>query len=123
MRPLALLLALVAAGLPGAEEAKPKVITATPVERPLPNEQTKLPWHMVNLWWTMPATPDFESLEIDVTISDDVDPAKLNLYIAPIGLGHGEQVPVIQIDGEHHDFWRVDPERFRSSLEKHRQRR
>jgi glutaredoxin len=36
---------------------------------------------------------------------------------------YGEQVPVIHIDGEHHDFWRVDPERFRSSLEKHRQRR
>ena len=35
---------------------------------------------------------------------------------------YGEQVPVIHIDGEHHDFWRVDPERFRSSLEKHRQR-
>ncbi len=36
---------------------------------------------------------------------------------------YGEQVPVTQIDGEHHDFWRVDPVRFRSSLEKHRQRR
>jgi glutaredoxin len=35
---------------------------------------------------------------------------------------YGDKVPVIQIDGEHHDFWRVDPERFRSSLEKHRQR-
>jgi glutaredoxin len=35
---------------------------------------------------------------------------------------YGEQVPVTQIDGEHHDFWRVDPVRFRSSLEKHRQR-
>ena len=35
---------------------------------------------------------------------------------------YGEQVPVIHIDGEHHDFWRVDPERFRFSLEKHRQR-
>jgi len=34
---------------------------------------------------------------------------------------YGEQVPVIQIDGQHHDFWRVDPERFRSSLERHRQ--
>ena len=33
---------------------------------------------------------------------------------------YGEQVPVTHIDGEHHDFWRVDPERFRSSLEKHR---
>jgi glutaredoxin len=34
---------------------------------------------------------------------------------------YGEQIPVTQIDGVHHDFWRVDPERFRSSLEKHRQ--
>ena len=33
-----------------------------------------------------------------------------------------EQVPVIHIDGNHHDFFRVDPERFKSSLEKHRQR-
>ena len=36
---------------------------------------------------------------------------------------YGEQVPVIFIDSEQHDFWRVDPERFRSSLERHRQRR
>jgi|UniRef100_UPI00404A676B glutaredoxin len=35
---------------------------------------------------------------------------------------YGEQVPVIHIDGIHHDFFRVDPERFKSSLEKHRQR-
>ena len=35
---------------------------------------------------------------------------------------YGEQVPVIHIDGVHHDFFRVDPERFKSSLEKHRQR-
>ena len=35
---------------------------------------------------------------------------------------YGEQVPVIHIDGVHHDFFKVDPERFRSSLEKHRQR-
>lgn len=33
---------------------------------------------------------------------------------------YGEQVPVIHIDGEHHDFFSVDPERFRSSLEKRR---
>jgi glutaredoxin len=36
---------------------------------------------------------------------------------------YGEQVPVIHINGEHHDFWRVNPERFRSSLERHRQHR
>jgi len=35
---------------------------------------------------------------------------------------YGEQVPVIHIDGNHHDFFRVDPKRFKSSLEKHRQR-
>ena len=36
---------------------------------------------------------------------------------------YGEQIPVIHIDGQHHDFWRIDPERFRSSLETHRQHR
>ena len=35
---------------------------------------------------------------------------------------YGEQIPVTHIDGIHHDYWRVEPERFRSSLEKHRQR-
>jgi glutaredoxin len=33
---------------------------------------------------------------------------------------YGHEVPVIHIDGEHHDFYKVDPERFRTSLEKHR---
>ncbi len=35
---------------------------------------------------------------------------------------YGEQIQVTHIDGIHHDYLRVDPERFRSSLEKHRQR-
>ena len=35
---------------------------------------------------------------------------------------YGNEVPVIHINGEHHDFYKVDPERFRTSLEKHRQR-
>lgn len=35
---------------------------------------------------------------------------------------YGTEVPVIQINGEHHDFYKVDPERFRTSLEKYRQR-
>jgi len=34
---------------------------------------------------------------------------------------YGEEVPVIHIDGKHHDIFRVDLERFKSSLEKHRQ--
>jgi len=35
---------------------------------------------------------------------------------------YGNEVPVIHINGEHHDFYKVDPERFKASLEKHRQR-
>ena len=33
---------------------------------------------------------------------------------------YGNEVPVIHINGEPHDFYRIDPERFRTSLEKHR---
>jgi len=33
---------------------------------------------------------------------------------------YGHEVPVIHINGEHHDFYRVDSERFRISLERHR---
>lgn len=35
---------------------------------------------------------------------------------------YGEQVPVTLINGIHHDFWRVDRERFIASLEKGRRR-
>lgn len=35
---------------------------------------------------------------------------------------YGNEVPVIHIDGQHHDFYKVDPIRFKSSLEKHRLR-
>lgn len=88
MRALAVLLTFAAGALSGADLATSKALQPLPVDlKPLPNEKTKLPWHMVNLWWSFPETPDFESLEIDLTISDDVDPSKLNLYIAPIGLG------------------------------------
>ena len=52
------------------------------------------------------------SFEIEVKYIDGVSELE-KLY--------GEQVPVIHIDGEHHDFWKVDPVRFRTSLEKHRQ--
>ena len=76
-RLLALVLAcLLASGL-SAEGAD-----ASPA-KPLP----KLPWHMMNLWWEFPATDDFQSLDIDVRVKGEVDPSKLNLYIAPIGLG------------------------------------
>jgi glutaredoxin len=32
---------------------------------------------------------------------------------------YGEKVPVTYIDGKAHDFWRVDPDRFRKALLKH----
>lgn len=35
---------------------------------------------------------------------------------------YGNEVPVIHINGEHHDFYKVDPERFRASLERDRRR-
>ena len=52
------------------------------------------------------------NFEIEV-INIDIDPELIKLY--------SDQVPVIHIDGIHHDFYKVDPVRFRSSLEKHRQ--
>lgn len=36
---------------------------------------------------------------------------------------YGEQVPVTQINGLHHDYWRIDRERFIACLEKDRQHR
>ena len=63
----------------------------------------------------------FETLE-SLQIELDFDLEKL--YIdgdLTLEKKYGEGVPVILIDGEHHDFWRVDPERFRSSLERRRQ--
>ena len=34
---------------------------------------------------------------------------------------YGTEVPVIHINGEHHDFYQVDPVKFKTSLEKYRQ--
>ena len=52
------------------------------------------------------------NFEIEV-VNIDEDAELIKLY--------SDQVPVIHIDGLHHDFYKVDPLRFRSSLEKHRQ--
>jgi len=52
------------------------------------------------------------NFEIEV-INIDEDTELVKLY--------SDQVPVIHIDGIHHDFYKVDPLRFKSSLEKHRQ--
>jgi len=47
-----------------------------------------------------------------IFIEDDAELIKL----------YSDQVPVIHIDGTHHDFYKVDAVRFRSSLEIHHQR-
>ncbi len=62
----------------------------------------------VNVLEEMRAELNFEIEKIYI----DADPELEKLY--------GEQIPVIHIDGIHHDFFKVDPERFRSCLEKHR---
>jgi glutaredoxin len=55
-----------------------------------------------------------KELNFDIEVIDiDESTELIKLY--------GDQVPVIYIDGLHHDFYKVDPDRFRSSLEKHRQ--
>ena len=51
-----------------------------------------MPWHLVDTWWDVGKETPFESLAVDVTISDDV-PSSVNLYIAPIGLGHLSKTP------------------------------
>jgi glutaredoxin len=55
-----------------------------------------------------------EELNFEIEVIDiDQDAELIKLY--------SDQVPVIHIDGLHHDFYKVDLTRFRSSLEKHRQ--
>ena len=53
------------------------------------------------------------NFEIEIIYIED-DAELIRLY--------SDQVPVIHIDGIHHDFYKVDPLRFKSSLETHRQR-
>jgi hypothetical protein len=50
------------------------------------------PWHLVDLWWDTGRDAPFESYGIDVTTADDVPPS-MNLYIAPVGLGHLNRTP------------------------------
>ena len=50
------------------------------------------PWHLVDVWWDVGEEQAFESYSLDVAISDDVPPG-VNLYIAPIGLGHLSKTP------------------------------
>ena len=59
-----------------------------------------------------------ESMREELNFEIDVIDIDQNAELVKL---YSDQVPVIHIDGEHHDFYKVDPVRFRSSLEKHRQ--
>ena len=64
------------------------------------------------------AEQTISSLRIDLEFSVEV------LYIdgnEELEKLYGTEVPVIHINGEHHDFYKVDPVRFKTSLEKYRQ--
>jgi len=65
------------------------------------------------------AIETLESMKIELDYSIEVTYIDGNEELEKL---YGEQVPVTHIDGEHHDFWRVDPERVRACLERHRQR-
>lgn len=43
------------------------------------------PWHLADLWWTLPAHERLDSLSIAFDISNDV-PDDVDFYIAPLGL-------------------------------------
>ena len=63
------------------------------------------------------AEQTINSLRIDLEFSVEV------LYIdgtEELEKLYGTEVPVIHINGEHHDFYKVDPVRFKTSLEKYR---
>ena len=58
-----------------------------------------------------------ESMREELNFEIDVIDIDQNAELVKL---YSDQVPVIHIDGMHHDFYKVDPVRFRSSLEKHR---
>jgi hypothetical protein len=64
---------------------------------------SRMPWHMVDVWWDIGKDVPFQSYSIDVTISEEIL-SSANLYIAPIGLGHLGKTPFYggiqtQVDG------------------------
>ena len=59
---------------------------------------------------------------LDLQTELDFEIEKLSIEGDPeLEKKYGEKIPVIKIDGQHHDFYRVDPDRFRASLARHRQ--
>jgi glutaredoxin len=65
----------------------------------------------VNILVSMQEELDFEIEIVDITTNSQLE----HMYT--------DQIPVIHIDGQHHDYWRVDPEKFRTALLEHRRNR
>lgn len=83
VRMIALLVLIAASdGVARAEEAVGKKA----------NDYRPMPWHLVDLWWDIGADSSFESLAMDISISDDV-PSSVSLYMAPVGLAHLNKTP------------------------------
>jgi len=64
------------------------------------------------------------ALDVLVNLQEELDfeIEKLSIEGDPeLELKYGDKIPVIKIHGSHHDFYRVDPDRFRVSLARHRQ--
>lgn len=89
------LMTLTAIGAANESSSAPSV-PDDPCAQPSPEEMAKAvgvalprsPWHVANVWWDFEGEiPNFESLEVDVTIDRDV-PDTYNLYIAPVGVAN-----------------------------------
>jgi hypothetical protein len=63
-----------------AADIAPAPAPAAEVSPALP----KLPWHMVNLWWSNKGeVKDFAEFSVDIDISHDIPSETYNLYISP----------------------------------------
>ena len=70
------------------------VAPAQSVPAPFPKGETSHPctWRLVEVWWDLGEERAFDSLGLDVTISDDLPPMA-DLFLAPIGLGYLNETP------------------------------
>jgi len=57
-----------------------------------PEPYAPMPWHLVDVWWDIGSDVLLESCSVEITITGDV-PADVNLYLAPMGLGHLNKTP------------------------------
>ena len=82
-----LLLALAGLALSGySVELSPEQPSPKEMAKKLGIQLPRSPWHLVDIWWNFDKpTPDFKSLEVDVTIDRDI-PDTYNLYVAPVGI-------------------------------------